>query len=301
MNDLPLISFPLIAGILGLLIGSFLNVVIVRYPRMRFCAWKQEALGFLQDQAPQWLTSSALSLKPETLTLPRPDNLIFPYSQCPHCHHPIRFRDNIPLLSFLWLKGRCRDCKTPIGWRYPLVELLSALLSFVVASRFGYGLPVLAALVFTWVLIAQTFIDIEHQLLFDEFTLPLLWLGLWLSLSQTFSVNPQQSILGAISGYLFLWAIHWGFKLLTRKDGMGYGDFKFLSLFGAWVGYSHLLNVILMASILGSVVGIALIFLFGRNRHQPIPFGPFLAIGGWLTFMGVNPVNQLWAHGGSLG
>jgi len=285
--------FPYLAALFGALIGSFLNVVIVRYPKMCFRHWQQEALSFLQSH-------EAATLSPLGLTTSSPVepgiqsvNLIHPRSQCPHCQHLIRAWDNIPILSFCLLRGKCRDCHQAIAWRYPVIEFLTALLSFWVARHFGWGWTALAGLLLTWVLIVQTAIDLEHQLLFDELTLPMLWLGLLLSLHNTF-VSPPESILGTALGYGSLWSLYWLFKWATRKEGMGYGDFKLFALCGAWFGYQSLLSIILTASLLGSLVGLALIAFRGHDKHQPIPFGPFLAIGAWLYLVNRDPLSWLW-------
>lgn len=283
-----------ISMLLGLAIGSFLNVVIVRLPTMQFRVWRKDALSFLQEQSPEVLKSSAEAER--NLTIPEPIyNLQFPFSECPRCHHTIRWYDNIPVLSFFWLKRRCRDCQSPISWRYPAVEALTCLLSGLVAFHFGFGWPAFAALLLTWILIAQTFIDWEHQILLDDLTLPTLWLGVLLSLCHTFT-DPQSSILGAIAGYLIFWLLFWAFKLLTGKDAMGYGDFKFLAMLGAWLGWQALLTIILLASVLGSIVGITLIVSKQQTKDIPIPFGPYLAIAGWVALLWNTEIVRLWLH-----
>ena len=207
-----------------------------------------------------------------------------PRSRCPHCDHPISALENIPLLSWLWLKGRCRQCKAPISARYPLVELLTALLSVAVAATLAPGWGALAALLLTWVLVALTFIDLDKMLLPDQLTLPLLWGGLLFNLAGGF-VPLADAVIGAMAGYLVLWSLYWAFKLLTGKEGMGHGDFKLLAALGAWLGWQALPIVLLLSSLVGAIIGIGLILL--RNHHQgkPIPFGPYLAIAGWIALL----------------
>lgn len=256
--------------VLGLLIGSFLNVVIVRLPRMLHHSWAAQCYDYLKQPLPQ-----------ETA---KPYNLIFPRSHCPHCQHLISALDNIPILSFLFLKGRCRYCHMAISWRYPLTEAATALLSILVAYRFGFTWQTLAALIFTWSLIALTLIDFAEQLLPDDITLPLLWLGLLVN-SQSLFVNLSDALYGAIAGYLFLWSVYWIFKLLTHKEGMGYGDFKLLAMLGAWLGWQMLPIIILLSSMVAVIVGLSLIASKRLHRDQPIPFGPYLAMAGWLSLM----------------
>jgi leader peptidase (prepilin peptidase)/N-methyltransferase len=220
-----------------------------------------------------------------------PYNLVVPRSACPHCGAPIRWYQNVPVVSYLWLGGRCANCRTRISARYPVVELATALLSAAVAWRYGWHWQTLAALVLTWALIALTVIDYDHQVLPDSITLPLLWLGLLLSvawhpdLRPAIPVSPASSILGAAGGYLVLWLVYWLFKLATGKEGMGYGDFKLLAAFGAWMGWQMLTVVILLSALTGAVVGITLIAFRGRERGKPMPYGPFLAMAGWIAMM----------------
>jgi len=268
------ILFGIAGSVLGLLVGSFLNVVIYRLPIMINRAWTLEC--------------RALQGHPDMDSAePAPFNLLVPVSSCPHCQRPIRAVENIPVLSYLMLRGRCAGCGTAIPARYPAVELVSAALSTVVALRFGFGVEALAALAFTWALIPLFMIDFDHQILPDSITLPLLWAGLLLSLFGIF-VDSATSIIGAAAGYLSLWSIYHLFRLVTGKEGMGYGDFKLLGAIGAWVGWQQLPVVILFSSVVGAVIGIALILLKGRDHNQPMPFGPFLAAAGWLTL--------LWGH-----
>jgi leader peptidase (prepilin peptidase)/N-methyltransferase len=261
--------------LLGLLVGSFLNVVIHRLPRMLERQWQREA-ALLQGQEPD--------------PLPRYD-LIQPRSACPACHAPIAARHNVPVLSWLWLRGRCHHCKAPISARYPLVELFTALASAVVAWRFGYGAATLLGLLLTWALIALALIDLDTQLLPDAITLPLLWLGLaaaaWLPAGAggILPVDLPGAVTGAICGYLSLWSVYHLFRLATGKEGMGHGDFKLLAALGAWLGWQMLLPIILASACVGALVGIALIVLRRQQRDTPLPFGPFLAAAGWLMLL----------------
>ncbi|MBL0636719.1 prepilin peptidase [Aeromonas dhakensis] len=268
-HSLPWLYFSLVF-LFSLMIGSFLNVVIHRLPIMLEREWRAEYLSYFN---------------PETqLQQEERYNLMVPRSACPHCGHAITAMENIPLLSWLWLKGRCRECQAPISARYPLVELLTALLSLVVAATFPPGWGLLAALLLTWVLVALTFIDLDKMLLPDQLTLPLLWGGLLFNLAGGF-VPLADAVIGAMAGYLVLWSLYWAFKLLTGKEGMGYGDFKLLAALGAWLGWQALPIVLLLSSLVGAIIGISLILL--RNHHQgkPIPFGPYLAIAGWIALL----------------
>ena len=266
-------AFAAVAVFLGLLIGSFLNVVIYRLPLMMEREWRgqcRELLGVNEDSA---------------AAAPAPAfNLITPRSRCPHCERPVAAAENIPLLSYLWLKGRCAGCGARISLRYPLIEAITGMLSGVVAWHFGFGWEAAAALILTWGLIALTVIDFDHQLLPDSLTLPLLWLGLLLSIDALF-VDSGTSIIGAAAGYLCLWTIYVLFKWATGKEGMGYGDFKLLAMLGAWVGWQGLPVIVLLSSVVGAAVGISLILIRGRDRNIPIPFGPYLATAGWLTLL----------------
>ncbi|CAJ1778722.1 prepilin peptidase [Aeromonas dhakensis] len=268
-HSLPWLYFSLVF-LFSLMIGSFLNVVIHRLPIMLEREWQAEYLSYFN---------------PETqLQQEERYNLMVPRSACPHCGHAITAMENIPLLSWLWLKGRCRECQAPISSRYPLVELLTALLSLVVAATFPPGWGLLAALLLTWVLVALTFIDLDKMLLPDQLTLPLLWGGLLFNLAGGFAPLAD-AVIGAMAGYLVLWSLYWAFKLLTGKEGMGYGDFKLLAALGAWLGWQALPIVLLLSSLVGAIIGISLILL--RNHHQgkPIPFGPYLAIAGWIALL----------------
>ncbi|MFQ2854693.1 prepilin peptidase [Aeromonas caviae] len=254
----------------SLMVGSFLNVVIHRLPIMMERDWRAEYHDYFDED--------------ESISANERYNLMVPRSACPHCGHAITAIENIPLLSWLWLRGRCRECQAPISARYPLVELLTALLSVAVAATLTPSWGVLAALLLTWSLVALTFIDLDKMLLPDQITLPLLWSGLLFNLLGGF-VPLVDAVIGAMAGYLVLWSLYWAFKLLTGKEGMGYGDFKLLAALGAWLGWQALPIVLLLSSLAGAIIGIGLILL--RNHHQgkPIPFGPYLAIAGWITLL----------------
>ncbi len=259
------------ATVLGLAIGSFINVVIYRLPRMFEQGWRQDCLELL-DQSPAEPSES------------KPFNLIVPRSSCPHCGHRITALENIPIISFLVLRGKCADCHQPISWRYPIIELVSALLALTIALRFGVGMEAVGGYLLVWTLLALAVIDYDTQMLPDSVTLPLLWIGILFSLADTYT-DLQSSAIGAIAGYLFLWLIYQGFKLLTGKEGMGYGDFKLFAALGAWLGWQQLPLIILSASIVGAVIGIGLILVAGRDRQLPIPFGPFLCAAGIISLL----------------
>jgi leader peptidase (prepilin peptidase)/N-methyltransferase len=258
------------AGLLGLLVGSFLNVVSLRLPRIMEAQWRREAQAILEiagvDPAPERLS------------------LWYPPSSCPGCGARIRPCHNLPVLGWLWLGGRCADCRIPISAQYPLVEAASGLLCAACAWHFGWGAQLGAALLLSWALLVLTVIDLRQQLLPDDITLPLLWTGLCLSCFGVFT-TPVAAITGAACGYLSLWLIYHAYKLVTGKEGMGYGDFKLLAALGAWFGAAALPMIILLSSLVGAVIGIGLILLRGRDRHLPISFGPFLAGAGWLTLI----------------
>lgn len=266
------------SAILGLLIGSFLNVVIHRLPKMLEQEWKGQCQQLLHPDQPAEQSDTRF-------------NLIVPASRCPKCGHKIRAWENIPIISYLLLRGKCSGCHTPISIRYPIIELICGIVTAVSAWHFGFGWPALAAMILGWGLIVLTMIDFDHQLLPDNITLPLLWLGLLISLGSVF-VDTSTSIIGAAAGYLALWSVYWLFKLVTGKEGMGYGDFKLLAVLGAWMGWQMLPVIILLSSIVGAIVGIALILLRGRDRNIPIPFGPYLAAAGWLAMIWGNEINQ---------
>lgn len=272
------------AGLLGLLVGSFLNVVIYRLPVMMMANWRKECREFLELEA-----------EPDA----EPFNLVFPLSRCPLCHTEIRPQHNIPVLSYLWLKGRCADCGHPIAMRYPLIEAFTGLCSAIVAWHFGYGLALLFGLLLTWALIALSFIDIDHQLLPDQITLPFLWLGLLLSLFNIYT-STQASLVGAIAGYLSLWSVYWLFKLVTGKEGMGYGDFKLLALLGAWFGWQYLPMIVVLSSLVGAILGIAMVLFRHNELSKPLPFGPYLAAAGWLAMIVGEDINRWYWHSAGL-
>ncbi len=282
-------SLPLFVGtvfVLSLLVGSFLNVVIHRLPIMLDREWKAQAAEIAASSSGA-SQPTANSLQPAASP---PYNLIVPRSACPRCGAAISALQNIPVLSYLALGGQCKACKAPISARYPLVELATAMLSATVAWKFGFTLFTAGALVLTWILVALSAIDIDTQLLPDDLTLGLLWLGLLFSLGTPVAgaelpVSPQESIVGAAAGYLSLWLVYQLFKLVTGKEGMGYGDFKLLAALGAWLGWQMLPLVILLSAVTGAVIGILMIALRGRDRNIPIPFGPYLAIAGWIALM----------------
>lgn len=264
-------------ALLGLMVGSFLNVVILRLPRMLENSWRQEAREILQ-----------LPHRPQ----PRL-SLSYPPSTCPSCGTGIQPWQNVPVISWLLLRGRCAGCKTPISVQYPLVEAVTGLLSLACAWHFGWGQPLAAALVLTWALVALTVIDLRTMLLPDNITLPLLWLGLLLALAPVFT-DLRGAVLGAAAGYLSLWSVYHLFRLLTGKEGMGYGDFKLLAALGAWLGWTALPGIILLSSVVGAVVGIGLIVLRGRDKQLPIPFGPYLAAAGWLWLLWGDTLNAAY-------
>lgn len=256
-------AFITVSVILGLMVGSFLNVVIHRLPKMMEREWHNNCLELQGKEVPE---------SPKY-------NIVTPRSACPHCGHKISALENIPVISYLVLRGKCKGCKAPIGIRYPLIEALTGVLIGLVSWKFGYTGTALIAWIFTFGLITLTFIDFDTQLLPDDITLPLLWLGLLFNLNGGFT-DLKSAVIGAIAGYLILWSIYWLFKVITGKEGMGYGDFKLLAAIGAWFGWQLLPAVILLSSVLGAIIGIGLIVLAKRGREVPMPFGPFLAIGG---------------------
>ncbi len=276
LQDTPLffISF---CALIGLIVGSFLNVVIYRLPKMMEQTWHQQCAELRGESINNRLTF----------------NLVTPRSKCPDCGHKITSLENIPILSYLFLRGCCSQCHKRISWRYPLVELITCLISGFVAWHFGYGLIAIAALVFCWALIVLTLIDLDTHLLPDDITLPLLWLGLLVNLGGGFT-DINSAIIGAVIGYLILWTVFWSFKLATGKEGMGYGDFKLLAAIGAWFGWSMLPLVILLSSLVGAIVGITLIVITKHKASAPIPFGPFLAGGGLIALFWGNQINHMY-------
>ena len=266
-----------VAAVFGLMIGSFLNVVIHRLPKMM----QRESDNYVAHESGK--------------DLPHTDryNLMVPRSACPQCAHRISALENMPVISYVFLGGKCIKCKTPISIRYPLVELLTGALSAFLAWRFGTGITGLASMLFAYMLIAMTFIDADTQLLPDDLTLPLLWCGLLVNLNGTF-VPLQEAVIGAAAGYLSLWAVYWTFKLATGKEGMGYGDFKLLAALGAWLGWKMLPIIILLSSLVGAVVGISLILFARHGRNNPIPFGPYLAAAGMIALLYGKPLAQTY-------
>jgi leader peptidase (prepilin peptidase)/N-methyltransferase len=269
--------FFLTVALTSLCIGSFLNVVIHRLPKMLQQQWRNECTLLLNDQQIDDPHNESINEK-------APFNLAKPASHCPSCNYKIKPWHNIPLLSWLCLKGRCAHCKTAISIRYPLIELGTALASLLIAQHFGPSLSTLIYLIITWGLIALIFIDIDHMLLPDQLTLPLLWLALLASCFEL-TLLPNEAIIGAAVGYLSLWSVYWLFKLMTGKEGMGYGDFKLLAIFGALLGWQAILTIVLLSSLVGAIIGSIQLAVQGKDKSTPIPFGPYLAIAGWLTLL----------------
>ena len=267
--------------LLGLIIGSFLNVVIYRLPIILEREWRSQASEVLATGS----EPAAATVPPERFTLSTPR------SACPNCKAPITALQNVPVISWLVLRGRCASCKVKISARYPLVELTTGVLSAWVAWHFGFGVPAACALLVTWALIALTGIDIDHQLLPDNITLPLMWAGLLAAVAigpmpgAALPVSPKDALIGAAAGYISLWLVFHAFKLVTGKEGMGYGDFKLFAALGAWLGWKVLPMVIVLSAATGAMLGILMIVLRGRDRRAPMPFGPYLAAAGWLAMM----------------
>ena len=272
----------MIAGLVGLLVGSFLNVVIYRIPIMMEREWRSECSQFLEIHIDS-------NVPAETF------NLVFPGSSCPHCRHKISPIENIPVISFLVLGGKCRECKNRISARYPVIEIITCLLTLVVAFHFGVTAMAILATLLTWSLIVLTMIDFDHHLLPDSITLPFLWAGILANMHGVFT-DIHSSLYGAIGGYLVLWSVYMGFKILTGKEGMGHGDFKLLAMLGAWLGWQSLPLIIIVSSILGSVVGGGLIVFGGHNKSQSIPFGPYLALAGWISLLYGKELTALYLN-----
>lgn len=265
--------------IFGLMVGSFLNVVIYRYPIVLFRDW--------EGMAKEVLIERGFKISPpETPQDQHPEkfNLVVPRSTCPKCNHNITAIENIPIFSYLFLAGKCRNCKTPISARYPLIELLTGIVFAYCAYQLNYGWPLFFGLIFSAYFIAMSFIDIDHQILPDSMTLPLVWLGLLIALYQVY-IPITDAIIGAMAGYLSLWSIYWLFKLATGKEGMGYGDFKLLAVIGALVGWQKLAIVILLSAGVGAIIGGGLLFIQSKDSQTKIPFGPYLAAAGWITLL----------------
>lgn len=278
--------FVFTVALFTLLIGSFLNVVIHRLPIMLDREWRKQSQELLATPS---LTSPE---KP----LPEKYNLVVPRSACPRCGTQITALQNIPVISWLLLKGKCANCKTPISARYPVIEACTALLSIAVALKFGSSLQTVAVLVLTWCLIALSVIDFDHQILPDQITMPLMWIGLLFSAinSQVLGISMHDAIIGAAFGYVSLWSVYKLYKLATGKEGMGYGDFKLLAALGAWMGWKMLPVVILFSSFTGAVIGIGLILIKGRDHNIPIPFGPYLAAAGWIAMLWGNDIVAMY-------
>lgn len=280
MNEIASLSPEIHIGIalfFGLLVGSFLNVVIYRFPIQLKYQWT--------SQSYEWLHGEPYTEKPA------PDGLLYPPSRCGHCQAPIKAWQNIPVISYLILGGKCSSCEQKISLRYPLIELLTGFASAIVMCHFGWGLQAFSAIFLTWALISLSFIDFDHQLLPDDIVLPILWLGLALNIIPLFS-PLQDALIGAIAGYLSLWSVYQLFKLLTGKEGMGHGDFKLLALFGAWLGWQALPQIILISTLIGSVVGVSLMATKKLNSESAIPFGPYIAIAGWCALLWGEQINQ---------
>ncbi|HTP40330.1 MAG TPA: A24 family peptidase [Steroidobacteraceae bacterium] len=281
------LAFVAVALLLGLLVGSFLNVVIYRLPIMLEREWRAECATLASDEAHTRTLPAALAGADAGPAF----NLVTPRSACPHCQAPIRAWQNIPVLSWLWLGGKCASCRAPISGRYPVVELVTGLLTAAVAWKFGFGWTAACGMLLTWFLVALTGIDLDHKLLPDTLTLPLMWLGLLASVAGlaapgvVLPVTPPQSILGAAIGYGSLWSVYQLFRLITGKEGMGYGDFKLLAALGAWLGVGLLLPVVLISATVGALTGVLLILTGRQARGQTMPFGPYLAAAGWIALM----------------
>lgn len=269
-----------LGGLFGLLVGSFLNVVIYRYPVMMKHSWTVQSRDWLEL---------------EPLTDAEPPTLSKPASHCSNCKSPITALQNVPLVSWLLLKGKCASCSTSISIRYPLVELLTAVLSAVVVYKFGFSLQAGFGLLLTWVLVALSFIDFDHKLLPDDIVIPVLWLGLALSLIPVFA-TPVESVIGTIIGYLVFWVVFQVFLLLTGKEGMGHGDFKLMALLGAWFGWVYLPQIILVSTIVGSLVGITLMVAKKASSELAIPFGPYIAAAGWIAMLWGTEINQAYLN-----
>lgn len=269
------VAFITVCTVLGLLVGSFLNVVIHRLPKMLERGWHAQCA----------------ELRGEETAPGEPYNLLTPRSACPHCHHAISALENIPVISYLLLRGKCRGCHAAISLRYPIIEAISGILCGFAAWHFGFGLAAVGAILLIWALLALTAIDFDTQLLPDDITLPLIWIGLLFNLYGTFT-TLHDAVLGAIAGYIALWAVYWLFKLATGKEGMGYGDFKLLAALGAWLGWQLLPLIIILSSLVGAVIGITLIVAVKRGRDIPIPFGPYLAGGGLIALFWGQTLTQ---------
>lgn len=280
-SNLQIIYIFTVVTIIGATIGSFLNVVIYRLPLSLMKGWERECKEFLAstDEAKPTPTSAEAAPEDTKETF----NIAFPASHCPCCKAPVRAWQNIPIISYLLLKGKCAACKVKISLRYPIVEFVTSVLSVWVVYSLGLTVEAGLVLLLTWSLLVLTLIDVDHQLLPDNITLPLMWLGL-LANTQGYFTDLQSAVLGAVMGYLALWSVFWLFKLVTGKEGMGFGDFKLLAALGAWMGWQALPVIIILSSAVGAIIGIGGILIFGKDKNKPIPFGPYLAIAGWIAF-----------------
>ncbi len=284
LNQAPVLV-AILATTIGLIFGSFLNVVIHRLPKMLMREWSQDCVGFLSEQ------DKTFNYKQ---TAPASNyNLAVPASSCPNCNHRITLLENIPVLSYLFLKGLCSECKIKISPRYPFIELLTSLLTLAVVLHYGLSWQAFFALALTWNLIALSGIDFDHQYLPDNLILPFIWLGLLLNVFNLYT-DVNSAVIGAIAGYLSLWTVYQLFKLITKKEGMGYGDFKLLALFGAWFGWQSLGVIIILSSIAGAVIGITLILFKNQSLSKKIPFGPYLAIAGWIFMLWGETINSAY-------
>ena len=273
----------IIALTLGLLIGSFLNVVIYRLPQTLFADWRNQCREFIAQEKGEEVEAN----KQEIF------NIAVPRSHCPSCKAPVHAWQNIPLLSYALLRGKCANCKVHISLRYPIIELITGLLTAFIAYQYGLTLTALLVAVFTWSLLVLTMIDVDHQLLPDNITIPLVWLGLLANAFGLFT-DLNTALFGAVFGYLSLWSVYWLFKLITGKEGMGFGDFKLLAALGAWMGWEMLPAIIILSSMVGAIIGIAGILIYGKDKNKPIPFGPYLAIAGWIAFFWGDKLNQTY-------
>jgi leader peptidase (prepilin peptidase)/N-methyltransferase len=280
------LAFIAMCAILGLMVGSFLNVVIHRLPKMMELDWRQQCADLFRNYA-----ADSQSVKAQERQPAPPYNLIVPRSACPHCNRTLSAWENIPIFSYLLLRGKCRNCGAAISLRYPIVEGMSGILCACAAAHFGFGMVTAGALILIWALLALTVIDFDTQLLPDDITLPLLWLGLLFNLFGVFT-DLSSAVMGAVIGYLTLWGVYWLFKLATGKEGMGYGDFKLLAALGAWMGWQLLPLIILLSSLVGAVVGITLMIALKHGRNKPIPFGPYLAGGGLIALFWGHSLTQ---------
>ncbi|NOU01747.1 MAG: prepilin peptidase [Gallionella sp.] len=280
--------------ILGLMVGSFLNVVIHRLPKMLELGWREQCSELTQSEDSE--SNLAITSHTPIAAAPTPTyNLVVPRSACPSCHHAITAMENIPIVSYLFLRGKCKGCGTRISPRYPIVEAVSGALCALAATHFGYGMASIGAILLIWALLALTAIDFDTMLLPDDITLPLVWAGLLFNLFGTFT-DLQSAVIGAVIGYLVLWGVYWLFKLTTGREGMGYGDFKLLSALGAWFGWQMLPLILVLSSLVGAIIGISLIVLFKHGRNIPIPFGPYLAGGGLIALFWGQTLTHQYLH-----